>query len=359
MKQVFVRLAAMMVVVGLGVGTAQAGWGWFGHGGSYGSYGGSFGGSWGSYGGSGGSYGGSWGSYGGSWGSYGGSWGSYGGGWGGYHRRGLFVRHHVRPIRTAYYGCGGSYGSYGSYGYRTYRYVRPVTYATLGCGCVGSCSCGCYDDCGCGTVGGSVMDGTIIEDGTVESPTVEDGAMTQGGCPGCVTSNDATIEQDAALLAVQVPAEADIFVNGYKTRSTGEFRSFLSSGLRSGQSYTYEVRAEANGHSQTKVVSVQTGQRAALAFDFAGEAGTETMLTLHVPEDATVTLAGTETKQTGATRKYSTSRLSPGQTWDDYVVSVTVQQNGQSVTKEQRISLAAGENHEMRIDFTDTAVAAR
>ncbi len=43
-KHAFVRWAAMMVVVGLGVSTAQAGWGWFGHGGSYGSYGGSYGG---------------------------------------------------------------------------------------------------------------------------------------------------------------------------------------------------------------------------------------------------------------------------------------------------------------------------
>ncbi len=203
------------------------------------------------------------------------------------------------------------------------------------------------------------MDGTVIEGDAVESPTMDEGAVIQGGCADCVTSTDPSLQQDAALLAVQVPAEADIYVNGYKTKSTGEFRRFLSSGLNSGQAYRYEVRAEANGIAQTKVVSVQTGQRAELMFDFAGEPAAETILTLHVPEDATVTLAGTETRQTGTTRKYSTSRLATGQSWDDYVVSVTVRQNGQSVTKEKRISLQGGQSYELQVDFHDAAVAAR
>ena len=84
---------------------------------------------------------------------------------------------------------------------------------------------------------------------------------------------------------------------------------------------------------------------------------TTTRLTLHVPEDAKVTLAGVETKQSGETREFSTSRLAPGQTWDDYKVVVEVQRDGRTLSEERVIKLQGGEAKELSVDFQDMQVA--
>ena len=94
------------------------------------------------------------------------------------------------------------------------------------------------------------------------------------------------------LLAVSVPEDAKIFVNGNATTSTGADRSYVSRNLQNGMNYSYEVRAEVirDGKTveQVKTVNVRAGETARLAFDFSAAAATETALTLHVPADAKV-----------------------------------------------------------------------
>lgn len=83
----------------------------------------------------------------------------------------------------------------------------------------------------------------------------------------------------------------------------------------------------------------------------------KTQLTLHVPADAKVTLAGVETKQTGETRQFATTRLASGQNWGDYKVVAEVEKNGQKVREERTISLTGGKAQELTINFDSTHVA--
>jgi uncharacterized protein (TIGR03000 family) len=325
---------------------------WASHG-SYGSYGshGSYG-SAGSYGSS-GSYGshgsysvsysstGSYGSY-GSTGSYGsaGSYGSYGS-----HGGGLFARIHARhaarkAARHASYGSYGSYGSTGSHG------------STGSYGSTGSHgSTGSYGSTGSHGSTGSYGGHVIYESA---STTVSTGVVV------------AKAEATSGSLRVLVPADAVVYVNDHKTTSTGTMRNYVSHGLNKGESYQYRVRVEfeADGKKvvDSKVATLVGGSSAELAFGKTDPVATKpqtakTKLTLSVPADAKVTLAGVTTQQSGAEREYLTSTLPQGETWDAYTVAVTVD----GKTQEQSITLVGGESQHLVFDFAGSVdkVAAR
>jgi uncharacterized protein (TIGR03000 family) len=82
-------------------------------------------------------------------------------------------------------------------------------------------------------------------------------------------------------------------------------------------------------------------------------------LTLHVPADAKVTLAGVETKQAGEVRKFSTSRLTAGQVWDDYKVVVELQRDGQVLREERVIKLTGGQAQDLTVNLDSTQIAQR
>jgi uncharacterized protein (TIGR03000 family) len=83
----------------------------------------------------------------------------------------------------------------------------------------------------------------------------------------------------------------------------------------------------------------------------------KTRLTLHVPSDAVVTLAGVPTKQTGEVRLYTTTRLASGQVWDDYKVVVSLERDGQTLRQEKTIQLTGGQSQELSIEFENEALA--
>jgi uncharacterized protein (TIGR03000 family) len=307
--------------------SARAG-GW----GSYGSYGGSSGGSWGSYGGGSSGYGGSH-----------GSWGLYGGSSGGFlsrlvqkkmnllHWKSHSMSHGSSGGMVAWGSYGGSYGSHGGYG-----------------------SHGSHGSAGGGMYYRAPM-GEIPMDMPMDAPMGGDAPA------GDLPMPDTNASTGSALLNVSVPESARVFVNGRPTSSTGAQRQYVSRGLAEGFNYTYEIRAEATVDGRvvqdTKVVKVRAGQTIDVAF--AMQAKPETTLTLRVPEDARVTLAGNETSATGELRVYRTTSLSDGQTWSDYQVRVTIERDGQTLTREQTIQLAAGESRELAFDFAAEKVAAR
>jgi uncharacterized protein (TIGR03000 family) len=79
----------------------------------------------------------------------------------------------------------------------------------------------------------------------------------------------------------------------------------------------------------------------------------KTQLTLHVPTDAKVTLAGVETKQTGEVRQFATTKLPSGQTWSDYKIVVETTHDGQVQREERTITLTGGQNEDLAINFTN------
>jgi len=172
-----------------------------------------------------------------------------------------------------------------------------------------------------------------------------------------------------ALLSVSVPAEAKIFVNGAETTSTGNERQFVSRGLTAGNRYEYEVRAEmlrdGNTVTETKTVTLGPGQQVNLTFNFednkeapvAAGSKAKTKLTLHVPADAKVFLAGHETSATGEVREFTTSKLDSGAEWKSYTVRVVSNINGRDVSKDETITLTGGEDRDLTFDFNSNSVA--
>jgi uncharacterized protein (TIGR03000 family) len=275
---------------------------------------------WGS---SGGSWGSSGGSSGGSWGSSGGSWGSSGGSVSRWH-----ARRHTNVYSAGSWGSSG--GSWGS---------------------SGGSSGGSW-----GSSGGSVG----VAAGAYVSPYI---ARPQAVVVASVTNSVSRPDARSALLTVSVPADARVYVNGKATSSTGSFRQYASPNLSQGKTYTYEVRVEANRDGQmvvqSETVQLRAGETQSLAFNLNQPRAVETSLTLHVPQDARVVLAGDATTATGSVRTYKTTTLSPGQAWSDYSIQVSVVRNGQTVTQEKTISLVGGRQESVRFAFGDNQVATR
>jgi uncharacterized protein (TIGR03000 family) len=325
--------AVAVVTLALGVQNASAGWG--SHGSSGGSHGGRSG--WGSHGSSGGSWG-SHGSSGGSWGSAGGGWASHGSSGGSSGRPRIGLLHRLIKGHRHYHGnyhlgrsswgsSGGSWGSHGSSG---------GSWGSSGGGSWGSSSPSMY------------------------TPSYDSELGPTDGSNGILPDpNSEAAARGEALLSVQVPESARIYVNGRPTTSTGAVRQYLSRGLSAGMSYTYEVRAEAtvNGQTveQTKTVKLQAGGTADLAFDLTPRP--ETSLTLRVPADARVLLAGTETKGSGEVRVFRTTALESGEEWSQYAIRVLVERDGETLVREETISLKAGDTRTLNVSFDAPKIA--
>lgn len=364
---------------------SHAGWGSWG---SFGSRGGSSFGSYGSGGGSYGSFGSRggrlFGSHGGSRGvlfprlrgmfrgshGSGGSYGSHGshgyrsyGSWGGSH--GSYGRSHGSSGgsygRYSYYGSGshGSYGSHGSHGshggysyshqgYSTPQYSTPSyapSYAPS------------YPVHEGGVINGGVQDGVILE-GPANMMPAPEASDTVPSIDGNTDGQDGnSTSTGRAVLQVSLPVEAKVFVNGKLTQTEGSVRKYVSRNLKEGRKYEYELRAILDdGRALTKIVDLRAGQFKPVKFNF-DNVEKITSVTLHVPENAVVTLAGNETKAAGAIRYFSTKSLKPGQIWEDYTVKVSYPVNGRLVTKSRTIKVVGGESHHVRFD--DAAVASR
>jgi uncharacterized protein (TIGR03000 family) len=164
-----------------------------------------------------------------------------------------------------------------------------------------------------------------------------------------------------AILTVDVPDDAKVFVNDLATTSTGSQRRYVSRNLQAGYSYTYKVRAEVvrNGEKveETKVVDLRSGKNTSLAFKLEPTASVVTTVTLNVPADAKVILAGSETTSTGAVRVFSTKTLPRGEVWSDYKIAVSVDRNGQTMSKEKVVTLKAGDAPTFSFDFDEAKVA--
>jgi uncharacterized protein (TIGR03000 family) len=80
----------------------------------------------------------------------------------------------------------------------------------------------------------------------------------------------AFVPAGTAILAVSVPADARVIVNGLVTKSTGQRRQFISTGLKPGMIYKYEVEVRVARDGQvledSRTVYLTSGAREALAF---------------------------------------------------------------------------------------------
>lgn len=297
---------------------------------------------------------------------------------------------------AGYYG--GWYGGYYGYPVAYASYYRPWYSCYSGCysSCWSPCYYPCYSTCGscysdpcscsgtvvsscCGTVVGSVgavQKSEIQQGSSIKSMPTPAPADTSPELPA-VDPLDSPLpgqgvrsqsQNGSTVLAVTVPEQAKVYVNGKLTSTPGTHRRYISRGLVPGFRYTYEVRAELERAGQTltdtRVVQVRAGETSDVAFrlDSAPQPGapsTATTLTLHVPAEARVTLGGNETASRGTIRQFTTTDLPRDQKWQDYQIVVTMEQDGELVQRERTITVSGGESRELVFSFTEDSVAAR
>jgi len=170
---------------------------------------------------------------------------------GGYDHRGYAPSLGYRPYRNHYY-YGGYYPYFDSYPYYNYN---PSLY-------------------------GDSFENVYGNDALLQTDGVVDNSGYRGLSPEAerafaqaAAANNASMPaplDTTAQVTVRVPAEAEIWVEGTKTTSTGSVREFKSPPLTPGSPYTYDIKVTwtENGHdvTQTQRFDVTAGAHINLAF---------------------------------------------------------------------------------------------
>lgn len=91
--------------------------------------------------------------------------------------------------------------------------------------------------------------------------------------PGYVPTRELFPLDPVALLDVEVPDDADIWLEGKKTEQTGPLRRFISPALTPGKDYEYEIRAswqeDGREKKQTQTVTIRAGGQVRIRFPAA------------------------------------------------------------------------------------------
>jgi uncharacterized protein (TIGR03000 family) len=89
--------------------------------------------------------------------------------------------------------------------------------------------------------------------------------------PAAPTQEKTTSPTDKpARIEISLPADADLWFDGTKTRQTGSARQFVTPPLATGQEYSYEVMAtwkdKGQAVTETRRVTVRAGDRTTVSF---------------------------------------------------------------------------------------------
>jgi uncharacterized protein (TIGR03000 family) len=175
-------------------------------------------------------------------GCYGGSYygAPYGPGWGGC---------------SGYGSCGGSWGCYGGSWGGGGGWGNAIDYNCFGChGCYG-----CYGGFGC--TGFNPYGPNPATPEIIPAPKPDDKKKD---------GSNSSVAPNRAKVIVQLPAGAKLFVDDQPIKTSADNQAFNTPQLERGQTYYYEVRAEAirDGKTvvETKRVLVRAGQEVSVAF---------------------------------------------------------------------------------------------
>lgn len=148
------------------------------------------------------------------------------------------------------YSCSGCWGCYGGY-------QSLACYSCAGYSCWGGSPAGCYVPYGCGggwaayqNVGCFQCHGCYGYNAawtcgmTASIPTAPGTApnAAPSAAPNAVVKTETT--GNRALVSIEVPADAKVYIDGNLMKSTGEKRVFQTPELASGKAYFYDVKAE-------------------------------------------------------------------------------------------------------------------
>jgi uncharacterized protein (TIGR03000 family) len=265
------------------------------------------------------------------------------------------------------YGSSGvSYGSYGSVGGSSGGSIvsAPMTYYP---GAAGAYGPAIYDPGYAPAITNPGSDtfqpvpGVNYEGGTgnpATAPTPGSQRESDFQAPASPERRDGStslMPSRTTVLNLKVPSDAQVYINDHKTRTTGENRRYVSKNLDPTREYSYHIKAvvvrDGKELVRNEVVNLKAGNSELVEFNFDKAI---TSLALSVPENARVTLCGKVTNASGASRHFSTTKLEPGQTWDDYTVEVVVEKNGQVIRQEKKLQLVGGENYNLKFELDET-----
>jgi uncharacterized protein (TIGR03000 family) len=216
-------------------------------------------------------------------------------------------------------------------------------------------------------VGGALITGPMMEvpagsnGGSIESSPGEidlpgyyegDTEPTPGDAFGADEEDDsAFLPRGKAILGLNVPEDARVYINDKLTKTSGTRRQYVSRNLVFGQEYRYRVRvvSDVSGKEveKSRDITMRGGESNQFAFNFDPIV---TRVVVSVPEDAKVIIDGKETLTEGAFRTFSTEKLKSGK-WEDYSVQVSVVRDGKTLTKKESFDLGAGEFRFFEFEF--------
>jgi uncharacterized protein (TIGR03000 family) len=215
-----------------------------------------------------------------------------------------------------------------------------------------------------------MVDGNYITGGMMEQPISGENLPGSAEAPDYYSTPDSNIEEPPigaveeddttsfqlpgkAILSLDVPKDAKVYINDKLTRTEGQRRSYASRNLRIGENYRYRVKVVADVEGKevvkTRVVTMRPGERNLVEFNFSPIV---TRVVLSVPEDAKVVIDGKETTTPGELRSFATRKLTEGK-WDDYSVEVSVVRDGKTLTRREKFDLVAGEFKYFQFSFDD------
>lgn len=156
-------------------------------------------------------------------------------------------------------GCGwGGYGyGYGGCGYGGW-YAGYGGYPGYGYGYGGYASCG-YGGCATAPAGAPL-------NGAAPATAPKPGM----GAPAPGTTSSYELRPDSLMIAVNLPADAKVTINGRPTTSTGKHRTYVSSNVLVNSSYHYVLRVDFTRDgkpvTEEKSVDLSAGKTASLTF---------------------------------------------------------------------------------------------
>jgi len=200
----------------------------------------------------------------------------------------------------------------------------------------------------------------------VNSPVVGVPVISNPIRTGAVESVPVTKDQsasDRALVAVTLPPDAKLYVDGVLVDTGSKTRTFKSPALEKGQDYYYTLKAEVmrDGKPATREqrAIVRANEIARIDFtDLAAKQVSElkaapAKVTVQIPEDARLFVNDVLCPMTSTKRTFDTPELPVGQKFA-YTLRAEANRNGQTLRAVRKVEMQAGQ--EVNVKFDDFEV---
>jgi uncharacterized protein (TIGR03000 family) len=165
-----------------------------------------------------------------------------------------------------------------------------------------------------------------------------------------------------ATIDVQLPASADLFVEGRQLSQTSATRRVVTPNLEAGQTYAYTLKAKMVRDGQTvtatKTISFRAGETARVDFGALETAVAEkpaaapARITVRLPADAKLSIDGVACPLTSGTRSFDTPDLQPGKSYA-YTLKAEIVRDGKARAESRKVMVQAGEK--LTVRFRDQA----